>query len=187
MNRCLVPILVLFLAAASAASAAELAGVSFPDRAHLGERELVLNGLGLREATFLKVNVYVAGLYLERRAADADAILDSSESKRLILRFLRSVSREKIVEAWNEGFRKNAATVLPALKERLERFNGWMRDVEKGQELSFTFLPQGVEVAVGAEIRGTVEGDDFSKALLSVWLGPEPPNAGLKEGLLGGR
>jgi hypothetical protein len=31
-----------------------------------------------------------------------------------------------------------------------------------------------------------IKGDDFATAFLSIWLGPHPPNADLKSGLLGG-
>lgn len=32
---------------------------------------------------------------------------------------------------------------------------------------------------------GTIEGAEFRRALMSVWLGKKPPNKGLKEGILG--
>ena len=45
---------------------------------------------------------------------------------------------------------------------------------------------KGVAVDIGGVPKGLIEGDDFAKAFLSIWLGPNPPNAGLKAGLLGG-
>lgn len=62
-----------------------------------------------------------------------------------------------------------------------------MNDMKTGERLSFTHNPgHGVQVDVGGAAKGTVEGDDFAKALLSIWLGAHPPNASLKAGLLGG-
>ncbi len=52
---------------ASTAFAAELAGVRMSDQVTVDGRTLSLNGLGLREATAFKVDVYVAGLYLEQK------------------------------------------------------------------------------------------------------------------------
>jgi len=49
---------------------------------------LVLNGLGLRQATMMKVNVYVAALYVAQRSADANAILASNTPKDLIFQFV---------------------------------------------------------------------------------------------------
>jgi hypothetical protein len=50
-----------------AASAADntCAGVSMPASAKAFGEPLVRNGVGVRQATFLNVDVYVAGLYLE--------------------------------------------------------------------------------------------------------------------------
>jgi Chalcone isomerase-like len=44
----------------------------------------------------------------------------------------------------------------------------------------------GIQVNVSGTAKGTIEGDDFARAFLSIWLGAHPPNAGLKAGLLGG-
>ena len=44
----------------------------------------------------------------------------------------------------------------------------------------------GVQVDVGESAQGMIEGDDFARAFLSIWLGTQPRNAGLKAGLLGG-
>ncbi|HWM69718.1 MAG TPA: chalcone isomerase family protein, partial [Steroidobacteraceae bacterium] len=74
-----------------------------------------------------------------------------------------------------------------ALRERVARLNAWMSDMKTGQRLSFVRLPQsGVQVSVNGVQKGVIEGDDFSRALISIWLGPTPPNPELKAGLLGG-
>jgi len=76
---------------------------------------------------------------------------------------------------------------LPALKERIEKLKSLMADMKSGQRLTFIAKPgAGVEVNVNGTVKGTIEGDDFSRAFLSIWLGAMPPNPGLKTGLLGG-
>jgi hypothetical protein len=69
---------------------------------------LVLNGLGLRQATALKVSVYVAALYVPRASTDANAIIGASTPEQLILHFVRNVSRSDLTKAWDEGFAANA-------------------------------------------------------------------------------
>ena len=54
---------------------AECLGVKVPDSVKAGGTDLVLNGLGIRKATFLKVKVYVAGLYLPQKSGDAGKII----------------------------------------------------------------------------------------------------------------
>lgn len=178
----------LLLSAATRASAGELAGVTLPDRIQVDSRTLILNGMGLREATFLKVDVYVAGLYLETKSADPDAILRSGQAKRLVMQFVRAVGRKDLVKAWDESFRESAGAALPALKERVATLDSYMSDVPSGALMSFTCLPgAGVAVEVQGVAMGVIAGDDFSQALLGIWLGPHPPNPGLKDGLLGRR
>jgi len=168
------------------ARAATKGGVTMPDSMTVEHTTLVLNGMGIREATVLNVHVYVAGLYLEQRSHDPAEILDSKESKLLMLHFVRNVGKDDITDAWNEGFKKNTGGQLKTLRERIDKLNGWMSDVKDGQELVFTFLPgqKGVVVTVKGTKMGTIEGDDFARALLSIWLG-DPPNKDLKQGLLG--
>ena len=108
----------LALLLAGAVSAGELAGVRLPDRTAAEGKDLVLNGMGLRKA-YAVAKVYVAGLYLERKSASADEILGSSSVRKIVLHFVRDVSREQITGAWSEGFEKNAGPALPGLRERI--------------------------------------------------------------------
>ncbi|HVU01515.1 MAG TPA: chalcone isomerase family protein [Polyangiaceae bacterium] len=178
-------VLLLALALPIPALAGEAAGVKMPDRLEIGGKLLVLNGMGIRKATFLKVKVYVAGLYLEKKSGNAAAILASTQIKRLTLHFVHDASKSQVSGAWKEGFEKNGAN-LPPLRERIARLEAMMTDFIPGDTLTFTYRPEtGVAVDVKGTVRGTIPGDDFARALLSIWLGPEPPNEDLKEGLLG--
>lgn len=187
MKRALLPALVAVTLAAGVAHGKECKGVSFPDQAQVDGSTLTLNGLGLRQATMLKVNVYVGALYVAKAGSDPKAILAANAPYELILQFVRDVGASDITKGWDEGFEKNAKADLPALKERIATFNGWMADVKSGQRLVFSFKPgTGVQVSVNGAAKGTIKGDDFGKALLSIWLGAEPPNPEIKTGLLGG-
>jgi hypothetical protein len=181
-------VLAIALAAAAVPSgAAEWKGVDFPDQIQVDGATLVLNGLGLRQATAFKVSVYIAGLYVTARSGDPQAILQSPAPKRLVLHFLRNVGSSDLTEAWDDGFQKNAADQIPVLKDRIEKIKSFTKDMKTGQKLTFTYRPgTGIVVDIDGAVMGTVEGDDFSKAFLSIWLGPNPPNKNLKNGLLGG-
>jgi len=51
---------------------------------------------------------------------------------------------------------------------------------------SLTCLPgKGVVVGIRDETRGTIDGTDFARALLGIWLGAGLPNHTLKTGPLG--
>lgn len=183
---CLLAGLIMALGA-GAAHGKECEGVSFPEEMQSEGATLKLNGLGLRQATIFKVDVYVAALYLTQKSADASAILRSTAPKEIIMHFVRDVGRSDVNEGWQEGFEKNARSELPALKERIEAFKGLMTDIKTGERLRLAHKPgAGVQVYVNGTLKGTIKGDDFSRALFSIWLGSSPPNADLKTGLLGG-
>ena len=53
--------------------------------------------------------------------------------------------------------------------------------------MTYSFSPGvGVLVNVNGAVKGTIKGDDFGKAFLSILLGADPPDPGLRAGLLGG-
>ena len=92
----LVPIVLLltFLALAPA-QARKLAGVEMPDTAVVDGATLKLNGMGLRAATALRIKAYVGGLYLEQPSSDAATVIDSQQRKRVTMKFLRDIDRER--------------------------------------------------------------------------------------------
>ena len=186
-NRILMPALVIATLGAGVAQGKECKGVNFPDQAQVEGTNLTLNGLGLRQATAFKVNVYVAALYVAKTSNDANALLGANAPSQLILQFVRNVGADDLRKGWSEGFEKNSKDQLPALKDRIATLNGWMTDVKTGERLTFTSKPgAGVTVNVNGVVKGTVKGDDFAKAFLAIWLGGDPPNPEIKAGMLGG-
>jgi hypothetical protein len=174
----------LLAAAAPSAQEASCREISFPRHLQVSGSDLTLNGLGVRKATFLKVNVYVAALYVAQPSRDAKTIIESDKPQQLTLQFVRNVGVDDLRKAFVEGFEREPSA---ALKERVARLNGWMSDMKTGQRLSFVRVPHsGVQVSVNGVQKGLIEGDDFSRALISIWMGATPPNPELKSGLLGG-
>lgn len=164
--------------------AGELAGVVMPEKVKAGDATLVLNGMGLRKKAIFKV--YVGALYLTQKSSDPAAIIAADAPRRMVMHFLRDVGKDRLVEAWKEGFAANAPQAEAQLAKELERFLALWRDVKEGEDVTMTYIPgHGTTVAFGGTEAGTIEGKAFADALLSVWLGPKPPSEDLKKGLLG--
>lgn len=178
--------LAVALSLAGPAVAATCEDVDFPDSVTVDGTDLVLNGLGIRKATLLEVEVYVAGLYLPQKSSDAATILSADQPWQLGLHFVRDVGADDMKDAFEEGF-ENAGADVATLQPKIDQLTDMFVDFEEGQTVSFTYEEaKGVEVAVDDAAKGTIEGQDFAQALLGIWLGPEPPNQDLKSGLLGG-
>lgn len=173
------PLLTVLLTSLPAFSA-ELHGVTLPDSVKVNDKTLSLNGLGTRIKYVFKV--YVAGLYLDQKSSDSRAILDSSGPKRLDMQFLRDVDVESIQKAWREGVEKNCEADCKALEGPVQTLNSYMEAMKERDKMGFVFLPTGVEVHVKGQLKGTVPG--LSKNLLAVFIGKNPPNKELRDGLL---
>ena len=177
--------LALLVLTGSNAAAAEISGVKLPDQVTVAGKSLKLNGAGLRQATILKVNVYAAGLYLENSSGDGEAIANSDQAKSIEMVFMRDVTAKQMAEAFQEGFDKNCVAGCAELKPPINKLQGLMKDMKKGDAMAFHFMSSGVEVLIRGQKVGSVGDKAFSHQLIRCWIGKNPPNAGLKEGLLG--
>lgn len=177
---------VLVLASMFQLYAASLAGVTMPEQIQMGDTTLVLNGLGLR--TKFMIKVYVAGLYLPQKSSDSGTILKGDVTKRFVMQFVRGVSKNQIADAFQESFNDNSGDAAKAGKADVDRFLGALEPVKDGDQMVFTYLPAtGTTFALNGEEKLTIAGPAFGQLLFSVWLGPKPPNADLKKGILGMR
>ncbi len=169
------------------ASGKECVGIAFPDQVQVHGESLTLNGLGVRKASAFRVSVYVAALYLTEPSSDPREILQPDTPSELVLQFVRPVSADELRKGWEEGFAKNAPGSPSNLVEGLAQLNDWVTDVTPGQRMNFIRIPgTGMQVDISGTVKGTIDGDEFSKAFLSIWLGDIPQTPELKNGLLGG-
>jgi Chalcone isomerase-like len=165
-------------------NAAGLAGVNLPDTSTVGDKSLVLNGVGLRSEFMVKV--YVAGLYLPSKSTDAGAIIKVDEPKRMVMQFLHDASKKQLSDAFEESFKDNDPDGERTMKTNVDGFLGALEDVKVGEQMVFTYLPgKGTTLAVNGKDKLTVAGAPFGQLVFSVWLGPKPPTASLKKGILG--
>lgn len=177
---------VLAFATFGTAQAGKLAGVEMADTAQVAGKQLVLNGMGLREVTWLGVDVYVAGLYVEHASSNPAKLIADDQTKMIVLRFKRHVDRDDISNAWREGFNANATVPLAQLQTNIDQLVAWMPAFNKGDTLAFVAIPgTGVTVEINGKRKGVIQGADFERSLFSIWLGAKPPTGELKRGLLG--
>lgn len=178
----------LMIGANTNSQARELAGVEVKEQVSVAgiETPLKLNGAGVRYKFFFKI--YVGALYLPDVEQDAALIIKGSQPNRIVMHFIYDeVSREKLVNAWLEGFEdNNDKATFAAVKDRLTQFNQMFSDVHKGDVVELDFLPaKGTRVSIKGVEKGVIEGNDFNRALLSVWLGEDPVTEELKAAMLG--
>jgi len=165
----------------------------YPDQITVSDDEgsVVMNatGVGLREKTFLKVDVYTIVSYVDESATFDDdpglALCALKAPKRIQMDLRRSFSREKLVNSFIAGIEKNMGDTSSITAE-IDTFLAYFtRDAEDGDRIVFDYCPQrGLSTTVNEEVMGTIENFDFVQAMWMVWFGEKPANGGLKKALL---
>lgn len=172
------------LLVAQRAAAGECAGVTLEDTALVGGHPLVLNGMGLREATIFNVDVYVAGLYLPAPTRDPAVVVDDDVPKRLVMRFVREVGRADM----DDAIRRSFASAAIRYGDTISRLSGMFPEkMREGDRVVFDYVRDaGMQVGFNGAERGTIRDHGFSAVFFGIFVGRNPPNEGLKRGLLGG-
>jgi hypothetical protein len=179
-----------FVAPASAITESDT-GMEYPDAVAFAcggeDLTLVVTGTGVREKTFLKVNVYtIVGYVLEgtELGEAEDALVTVDVPKRIQMDLLRSFSREKLVNAFTDVIDKNYEN-RDAFAEDLDVFLAYFTDdAQDGDVLVFDYCPgTGMTTTLNGEEKGTL-GQPMAEALWTVWFGRKPASGGLKKDLL---
>jgi len=151
--------------------------------------DLAVTGVGLREKTFMKVNVYCivsyVGAGVTLKGDQGQALIELDAPKMIKMDLLRGFSREKLVNAFKDVIEKNYED-HSAFAEDMDAFFAYFTDdAQEGDALSFTYLPgEGLRTVLNGEEKGVIENFEFVKALWTVWFGEKPASGGLKKNLL---
>ena len=167
----------------------EVAGVKFDTVETVGGQKLQLNGAGIRYKFIVKV--YAAGLYLAAKSNTAEGVLGAPGPKRLRIVALRDIDGNDLGKLFTKGIESNATR-----EEFVKAINGMLKisemfatrkELKKGDSFSVDFIPGSGTVV---SINGVAQGDpikepEFYNAFLHIWMGKNPPDAQLKDKLLG--
>jgi hypothetical protein len=171
-----------------AAQGVTLDGVLLEDSVHVGNRNLLLNGAGVRSKYIF--DVYVIALYLGEKKSRAETVLADPAEKRIALYFLSEINVQELLYIFKKGFGNNhSAEQLNQIKPSLRQFDDIFMAIgslNQGDVVQFDYQPDlGTSVIVNGSARGTISGAEFYRALLKIWLGDSPIKEKLKQNLLG--
>jgi hypothetical protein len=192
MKKSLIVLLVLLLLT-PAAMAKKVGDVEVADSISLDGQNLTLNGAGIRikKIAFISLEIYSGGLYLKEKNSDAQAILNLDEPMAIRLYITTNkASKEKLIDAWNEGFERATGGKTDAIKEEIAKFNALFKtDPKEGDMYEIAYAPgKGITVALnGASQGAAISGLEFKKAVFGIWLAKTDDEYlnNLKTGLLG--
>lgn len=173
--------LTLLILLSPISNALTVEGIKFEATKNLNEKALVLNGVGIRKATWFKVKVYLGALYLQKKSKTVKEILGPEYPKILNMKFVYSVGKEKLIGGWNEGF---IAAHGKSDYPELTKFNSLMGDIKKGQSINIQFLKDGINVSFNNAPFTFIKSKSFPRKLLAIWfINPRDPE--LAKGMQG--
>ena len=173
------------------AATVDVQGVKLEDTIEMQGSRLQLNGAGTRFKAIFKV--YVAGLYIGKKAVTADEVLNQPGPKRLAVTMLRTIDSKELGKLLTRGMEDNLdkaamSKLIPGLIHMGEIFAA-QKPLVAGDQFMIEWVP-GVGSVI--TVKGVVQGEpfkeaEFFRALMMIWLGPVPADSLLKDALLGGK
>ncbi len=178
-----VRVAVLALSLCGAVQAGEIGGVKVPERTVVHGHVLELKGAALQEQFWF--DIYGIALYLAQPLDTADAIIEADQVKQLRLYILRNLPGREIRKALLDGFQAAAQEDFESLRPRVNEMLLSIQDVQKGERIVMTYVPgTGTILRAGNGKNLTIPGEDFARALFSIWLGPNTDTPHLRDALL---
>lgn len=189
IKRCTAGLAGLMLSLGVLAAPIEISGVKLADPIEVQGTALQLNGAGVRYKAVFKV--YVAALYLGKKASTPEEVLAAPGPKRLSITMLRDIDSNELGKLFTRGVEDNApksemSKLVPGLIKMGQIFSD-QKKMLAGETIQIEWLP-GVGTVIMT--KGKQQGEafkevEFFNALMRIWLGPQPADWKLKEALLG--
>jgi hypothetical protein len=174
---------------AAAASVTEVGGVKFDNSLQVGNAKLQLNGAGVRYKAIFKV--YAAGLYLSSRSATPEAVLAAPGPRLMKIVMLREIDANELGKLFTKGMEQNApreefSKSIVGIMQMSDIFSS-RKSLKAGEWFAVEWVPgTGTVILVNGQATGQpIKEPEFYSALMKIWLGKAPADAGLKEALLG--
>jgi hypothetical protein len=173
--------------------AMEVGGTHYQPSIQVSSTRLLLNGVGVRNQA--SSGLYAAGLYLEKPLTRSEDVLAYSGAAQLRLVMLHDISARSLAQLLSQGLTGNVSdeVLLPLISEifgvglPLSEHNNF----RAGDTIQIDALPAGgVTIAIIGSGRAlplstTLLHPDTFKVMMSIWLGSQPADPGLKSALLG--
>ena len=145
----------------SVSSARIINEIDLPETMTAGDKVLLLNGGGTREA-FMN-DVYVAGLWLEKSMTDPAEIMNADEAMAIRMHVTNDffASSKNITKAFNNGFRNSMPRGdISSIKDKVDKFKAcFTGEIKDYEEFDIIYVPgQGTSVYKEGQLMDTVPG-----------------------------
>ncbi|CAM3642618.1 chalcone isomerase family protein [Polaromonas hydrogenivorans] len=188
-KRCMTVLTGWLLSVSIQAAPIDMAGIRLADPIDLSGAKLQLNGAGIRYKAVFKV--YVAALYLDKKAATPEEVYATSGPKRISITLLREIDSNELGKSFTKAFEENAprtemSRLIPGLIKMGQVFSA-LKTMPAGENFTIDWVPgTGTVISVKGKPQGEpIKEAEFFNAMMRIWLGTKPADWKLKDELLG--
>lgn len=182
--RCyiLVPLMIIF--AVLPLVGAEIEGVVFDDVVQVDQVRFNLQGTALLRYMIV-LKGYVGAFYLPENLNHKQALEDVP--RHLVLEYFHAISAEQFAKATRVTIAENLSDQeLKRLEPDIDRLARAYRDVSPGDRYALTYFPgQGTRLSLNGKTLTVIPGAAFSRAVFSIWIGPDPIDEKFRDRILG--
>lgn len=177
-------IFIMVLSGMAFAGSVNVYGTYFDKKLMVSESQLQLKGTALLRY-LLFIEAYAGAFYLPENI-ESDHALEAIP-RHLVLDYRVDIPANKFGEATTIKIKESVSKeVYDRLAPKINQLNQMYTDVNSGDRYALTYIPgKGTTLSYNTLPLGTIRGGEFSKALFSIWIGPNPIDEEFRDKLLG--
>jgi hypothetical protein len=166
------------------ASVTMVDGSAFSNTVTVNQTRLHLQGGGLLRYMYF-IKAYAGAFYLPETADGSQALDDIP--KHLVLEYRVAISADDFARATEKKIRDSVSDEdFQRLLPKIAALNRLYRDVVPKDRYALTYIPgSGTLLTYNTRPLGTIEGEEFARAVFSIWIGHNPIDKGFRDRLLG--
>lgn len=150
----------------------------YPKTSSINGKDFPLQGVGLFR--YLGFRIYSLSLYANQKTD-----LLSLIPKKIVIRYFRDFTVQDLIKSGEDEIKEQNLIKLDKIESQLEKLRSLYKPVKENDEYAIEYTPKiGLTFYLNNQLQGTIEGDDFAKAYLGIWLSDDPISTTVREQIM---
>jgi hypothetical protein len=150
--------------------------MTIPDTFKIDGIDHAIQSAGVRKATIFRIKVFTLAFYSKSLSlADKPFCFEFT--------YFRDFSNSQVDEAWDFQFSESNEFNYPELATDLSRLKEFLGEIKGDRKQTFIFAGNTVKVYENGQLKGEIQGENFQKSFISLWIGEKSPVSQIKSEL----
>jgi hypothetical protein len=142
--------------------------MTIPDSFNVEGKEHKLQAAGVRKATIFRIKVFTLAFY-----NSTQSFIDKPFCFEFT--YFRDFSNSQVDDAWDFQFKESNEYTYPELGSDLSRLKDLLGEIKGERKQTFIFSGNVLKVYENGQLKGEIQGDNFQKSFISLWIGEKSP------------